>query len=416
MPLTDVAVRTARPTDKPLKLADGRGLFLYVSPTGGKLWRLKYRVDGKEKLLSFGKYPQVSLKEARARCAAAHDLLAEGTDPGVKRKAEAAARKLAGANSFEAVARLWFAKQKPSLVATYAEKIIRSLEVDAFPVIGKRPINEIRPPEVLAMLRKVEARGALETLKRVRQRCADVFTFAIASGLREAENPVTGLEKTLKTARATHRASLPARELPEFFIRLDAARISLPVKLAVRLALLTFLRPGELRCARWQEIDLDAGNWNVPAERDRQRGLIGMKMKESHLVPLSRQAVDVFRQLQDYSGGHDLVWPNRNDPRRPISDGTINSALRAMGYGAAEVSGHGFRATAASALAEMGFRKEVIDRQLSHRERNQVLAAYVHQAEYEEERRRMMQHWADCLDAWKTGAKIVPLKKGKTAA
>lgn len=416
MPLTDVSVRTARPIDKPVKLADSQGMFLYVTPAGGKLWRLKYRIGGKEKLLAIGKYPQVSLKEARSLAAAARHLLSQGVDPGEKRKAEAAAKRMAGANSFEAVARLWFAKQKPSLVPTYAEKIIRSLEVDVFPVIGKRPIDEIRPPEVLAMLRKVEARGALETLKRVRQRAADVFHFAIASGLREAENPVVGLEKTLKTARVEHRASLPARELPELFIRLSAARISLPVKLAVRLALLTFLRPGELRGARWQELDLETSTWIVPAERDRLRGLVGMKMKEAHLVPLSRQAVEVFRQLQDYSGGHDLVWPNRNDPRRPISDGTINSALRAMGYGAAEVSGHGFRATAASALAEMGFRKEVIDRQLSHRERNQVLAAYVHQAEYEAERRRMMQHWADCLDAWQTGAKIVHLKKGKTAA
>lgn len=411
MPLTDVEVRSAKPGDKPVKLSDGEGMFLYIVPTGGKLWRLKYRVDGKEKLLSMGQYPEVTLKQARARRDDARRLLAEGLDPGAIRKATKAAKTAGTVNSFEAVARLWFAKEKASLVATFAAKVIRSLEADVFPAIGTRPVNEIRPPEIVGLLRKIEARGAMETLKRVRQRCADVFTFAITEGLREDVNPVIGMEKSFKPVRPVHRASLPARELPEFFIRLTAARISQPVKLAVRLTLLTFLRPGELRGARWQEINLDGGTWVVPAERDRTRGLIGMKMKEAHLVPLSRQAVEVFKELRGYSGDRDLIFPNRADPRRPISDGTINSALRAMGYSAAEVSGHGFRATAASALSEMGFRREVIDRQLSHRERNPVLAAYVHQAEYEEERRRMMQHWADYLDVLKAGNKIIPMKK-----
>ena len=240
------------------------------------------------------------------------------------------------------------------------------------------------------MLRKVEARGALETLKRVRQRVADVFTFSIAEGLREDVNPVTGLEKALKSAKAEHRPSLHARQLPEFFIRLGAARISRPVKPAVRLSL--FLRPGELRCALWEEIDLETATWSVPGERDRTRGFVGMKMKEDHLVPLSTQAIRVLRELQSYSGDADLVFPNRNDSMRPISDGTVNSALRAMGYSGAEACGHGFRATAASALAEMGFRREVIDCHLSHRERTDVLGAYVHLAEYVDERRHMMQH------------------------
>lgn len=414
MPLTDVAVRTAKPGEKPIKLADEKGMFLFVTPAGAKLWRLKYRFDGKEKLLALGAYPEISLKDARQRRDDARKLLADAKDPGEERKAQRVAKVIAAGNSFETIAKLWHSKVSVEMVPNYAEKVIRSLEKDVFPSLGKRPINDIRPPEVLAMLRKIESRGALETLKRVRQRCADVFTFAIASGLRETENPLVGLEKTLKIAKVQHRPSLPARKLPEFFIRLDAVRISLPVKYALHLVVLTFLRPGELRGARWQEIDLDSGTWIVPAERDRQRGLVGMKMKEAHVVPLSKQAVAIFRELQTYSGDSDLVFPNRNDPLRPISDGTINSALRAMGYSVGEVSGHGFRATAASALAELGFRKEVIDRQLSHRERNQVLAAYVHQAEYVEERRKMMQHWADYVDQLNGGANVIALHS-KTA-
>lgn len=401
MPLSDMAVRSAKPTDRPQKFFDGHGLFLLVTPAGGKLWRFKYFFSGKEKLLALGKYPQITLKEARTLSEDARKLLAHA-DPGEQRKA--------GANTFEAVARRWFARQQKSLVARFATKVIRSLEADVFPVIGDRSVNEIKPPEVLAMLRKIEARGALETLKRVRQRVADVFTFAITEGLREDVNPVTGLEKALQSAKAEHRPSLHSRELPEFFIRLDAARISRPVKFALRLSLLTFLRPGELRCARWQEINLDTATWVVPGERDRTRGLVGMKMKEDHLVPLSRQAVEVFRDLQAYSGDGDLVFPNRNNTDRPFSDGTINSALRAMGYSTAEACGHGFRATAASALAEMGFRREAIDCQLSHRERNAVLGAYVHMAEYVDERRRMMQHWADYLDSLEHGGTITPSK------
>lgn len=398
MSLTNTQIIAAKPAEKPYKLVDEKGMFLFVTPSGSKLWRLKYRYLGKEKLLALGKYPQVGLKRARELRDDARKQLESGSDPSEIKKNEKSARRISADNSFEAVARHWFIKQRSKLEMAYAEKIIRSLEADVFPSIGTRPINDIKPPEVLAMLRKIEARGALETLKRVRQRVADVFTFAIVSGLRESENPVLGLEKALKTVRTKHRASLPAKELPEFFIRLEAARLSLPVKQAVRLITLLFLRPGELRSAHWQEIDLETGTWTVPAERDRSRGMVGMKMKEAHLVPLSRQALEIFKELKIYSGNGDLVFPNRNDPKRPISDGTINSALRAMGYSSDEVSGHGFRATAASALAEMGFRKEVIDRQLSHRERNKVLAAYVHQAEYEQERREMMQSWADFIE------------------
>lgn len=407
--LTDTECRKVQAADKPCKLADEKGLYLLVNGTG-KYWRIDYRFAGKRKTLALGIYPEISLKEARERRDKARKSLDSGIDPAdmMSKKARKAASISAADNSFEAVAREWHAKVSADLVPKYADKVLRSVEMDVFPEIGKRPIAEIKPPEVLAMLRKIEARGTLETLKRVRQRCADVFTFAIASGRRESENPVAGLEKALQTAKAKHYASLHVRQLPEFFIRLDAVRISRPITLAIRLAVLLFLRPGELRSARWKEIDLETATWIVPGERDRERGMTGMKMKDTHVVPLSRQAVEIFRQLLPYSGDRELVWPNRNDPRRPMSDGTVNSALRAMGYSGDEVTGHGFRATAASALAEMGFRKEVIDRQLAHKERNQVLAAYVHQAEYIEERRKMMQAWADHVDKLENGADVIP--------
>lgn len=415
MALSDLAIRRLKPVSKPTKVADEKGLYILLSPTGAKSWRFKYRIAGKEKALCLGQYPDISLKDARDLRDAARNQLALGVDPGEQKKAEKAAKVAATEHTFEAVARRWHARGNPKKpwVPEYAEKIMRSLEVDVFPQIGARQINEIRPPEVLAMLRKVEARGRLETLKRVRQRVRDIFTFAIAEGLRESENPVSGLEKAVKTRQAVHYPALHVRQLPEFFIRLDAARLSMPIKHAVRLTTLLFLRSSELRCARWQELDLDAATWIVPGERDRSRGLLGMKMKRAHTVPLPRQAIEIFRELQAHSGERELVFPNRNDPTRPISDGTINSALRAMGYAAEQVSGHGFRATAASALAEMGFRKEVIDRQLSHQEKDQVLGAYVHQAEYLEERRAMMQQWADYLDSIRNdGGAVIRLMHG----
>lgn len=408
MPLSNVALRNAQPKDRPYKLTDGRGLYLLITAVG-KYWRFDYRFAGKRKTLALGIYPDVTLAHARERREDARKLLANDVDPGVARQDDKRAKLQAAENSFEAIALKWHNTKQHDLVDVYAQKILRSLELDVFPIIGRRPVADIKPPEVLAMLRRIEARGALEQLKRVRQRCSDVFTYAIAEGLRESENPVAGLYKALKAQKATHRSALHVRDLPEFFIRLDAARITLPVKQAIRLMVLLFLRPGELRSACWTEIDLDGATWVVPAERDRSRGMVGMKMREPHTVPLPCQAVEIFRELQDYSGHGELVFPNRNEHQRPISDGTINGALRALGYTNDEVSGHGFRATAASALIEMGYRREVIDAQLAHRDRSEVLGAYVHQATYLDERRLMMQAWADHLDAIKSGARVIPI-------
>lgn len=388
MSLTDTAIRKALPAEKPYKLSDEKGLFLLINPNGSRYWKLKYRFAGKEKKLALGVYPEVSLKLARQKRDEARRLLDAGTDPSEARRTEKIARQVAADSSFEVVAREWHEKQKGEWVETYAAKVLTSLEQDLFPSLGRRPIAEISAAEMLATLKKVEARGALETLKRVRQRASDIFLYAIATG-RVENNPVTGLHKALKTAAVKHRPALHSTGMHEFFIRLDAVRVTVQVKHAITLLALTFLRPGELRGARWEEIDLDAGTWIVPAERDRSRGLVGMKMKEEHTVSLSTQAVAILREMQNITGHRDLVFPNRNDPKRPMSDGTINSALRAMGYAGDEVTGAGFRTTATGALLEMGWSPEVIDRQLAHRERKEACGAYSHQAEYLAERRKI---------------------------
>ncbi|HJV26864.1 MAG TPA: integrase arm-type DNA-binding domain-containing protein [Aromatoleum sp.] len=412
--LTDTACRNAEAIDKPRKLADDKGLYLLISSSGAKYWRMDYRYAGKRKTLALGVYPETSLKSARQKRDDARRALDLGDDPSEVRRQEKVARKVAAATSFEAVAREWYEKKAHEWVPDYASKVITSLEQDLFPSIGRRPVTEITASDLLAALRKVEARGALETLKRVRQRASDVFLYAIATG-RAENNPVAGLYKALKTAPAKHRPALHPSDLRDFFIRLEVVRVSDLVKHAVRLLTLTFLRPGELRGGRWEEIDLESGTWIVPAERDRERGLVGMKMREAHTVPLSSQAVDLLRRIYSITGDRDLVFPNRNDPRRPMSDGTINSALRAMGYSGDEVTGHGFRTTATGALLEMGYRPEVIDRQLAHRERKQVFGAYSHQAEYLTERRKMMQQWGDYLDQLEHGAAVIPFRSNTAA-
>lgn len=407
MALTDTAIRQTKPADKAFKLTDGGGLFLLVQPSGGKLWRMKYRIDGKEKLLSFGAYPEIGLAAARKARAAAREQLAAGTDPSEAKQDAKRAAKIASDNTFEATARAWWAIWRKDKVEGTAQNAIRALELHVFPHIGKKPVATIKPAEILQLLRRIEATGTTETLKRVRARIGEIYIHAIATGIAE-NNPAEGLHKALTTHQEKRRPALRAADLHEFFVRLDAVRISNMIKAAIRLQVLTFVRPGELRCALWDEFDLEQATWTIPAERDRSRGLTGMKMKEEHIVPLSRQAVEILRELKATSGGHDLLFPNRNGQGRPISDGTVNQALRAMGYEAGQVTGAGFRATATGALLELGYRPDVIDKQLAHRERNQVFAAYSHHAQFMTERRAMMQGWADHLDALRKGAKIIP--------
>lgn len=406
MPLTDTAIRQAKPTDQDRKLAAERGLYLLIRPTGSKLWRMDYRFDGKRKTLVLGGYPDVSLVNARKLRDQARELIAAGTDPNQARKDEEAAARLAKENSFEAMARAWHKLHESEWVPTHADKILQSLEKNVFPNLGAKPVNAITAVDVLGVLRQVEARGASDMVKRLRQRIGDVFMYSIACGA-AISNPAEGLHKAVTPYRATRRAALQASELRDFFIRLDAVRLGLPVKHAIRLQVLTFVRPGELRCAMWDEFDLEAGMWIVPGERDRSRGLVGMKMGETHHVPLSRQAIESLEALRAYSGHCDLVFPNRNDSMRTMSNNTVNAGLRAMGYNNDQVSGAGFRATATGALLELGYRPEVIDRQLSHRERKEVFGAYSHQVQYLPERKKMMQAWADHVDRLCKGADVI---------
>jgi integrase len=406
MPLTDVRVRSAKPHAKTVKLFDGGGLYLEVSPAGGKWWRWKYRYGGKEKRLSLGVYPDVSLKSAREKRAAARQQLAAGIDPGQARKAEKIAQ--AGAESFEAIAREWHAKFSPGWVASHGDRILRRLDKDIFPWLGDRPIAEIRAPELLAVLRRIESRGAQETAHRAMQNCGQVFRYAVATG-RAERDPTGDLRGALPPPKEKHHASIiEPKRIGELLRAIDAYEGFFATKCALRLAPLVFVRPGELRKAQWPEIDLEKAEWRIPAER--------MKMREQHIVPLSRQAVEILRDLEPLTGrgipakpdAPRWVFPGGRTRERPMSENAVLAALRRMGYAKDEMTGHGFRSMASTLLHEQGWNHQVIERQLAHAERNAVSAAY-NFAEHLPERRKMMQAWADYLDALKARAEVIPL-------
>lgn len=398
MPLTDAACKNAKPKDKPYKLADGGGLHLLVKPTGGRYWRMKYRHAGKEKLLSFGVYPEVSLSEARDKRDQARTHLAGEIDPAHAKRKEKQLDALNRQNTFEAIAREWHANKKASLTPGYAAEILHRLEVDIFPLIGDRPVAEIEAPDLLEALREIEKRGALELVRRNAQVCGQVFRYAIATG-RAKRNPVPDLKDALKPVQHGHYAALEAKDLPDFLRALDRndARLYALTRLGIRLMMLTFVRTGELIGARWSEFDLDAALWVIPAER--------MKMRKEHAVPLSRQSLEILLELQTVSGGRPLVFPNQAHPDKPMSNNTILFALGRMGY-KGRMTGHGFRALAMSTIKEkLGYRHEVVDRQLAHAHKNKVDAAY-DRAKFLEERIVMMQHWADYLDGV-AGGKVI---------
>jgi integrase len=396
MALTDVAIRKIKPTEKPCKLADGGGLYLLVNPGGSKWWRFKYRFGGKEKLLSLGTYPDTSLAAARERRDEARRQVQAGIDPSEQRKAQKAAGAERAANSFAVIAEEWLAKQR--MAPATLEKARWTLDSLVFPWIGNRPIAEIDTPEMLKLLRRIEERGAHETAHRTKQRCGQIFRYAIATG-RASRDPTADLRGALTPVKVTHRAALtdPAK-VGELLRAIDGYTGGLIARSALKFAPLVFARPGELRQAEWSEIDLDAALWRIPAGK--------MKMREEHIVPLSSQAVAVLRELQPLTGGGQYVFPSERSRQRPMSDGTINAALRRMGFDKDSMTGHGFRAMASTRLNEMGWSPDVIERQLAHAERNKVRAAY-NRAQYIDERKRMMQAWADCLDALCAGASNV---------
>lgn len=403
MALTDTACKNAKPKEdgKPAKLSDEKGLFLLVNATG-KYWRLAYRFNQKQKTLALGVYPDVTLKQAREKRDEARRLLAEGIDPGEHRKIVKATRVLQAENTFEAVAREWFAKYKPTWSDGHAERIIRRLERDIFPWLGSRPIAEIEAPELLANLQRVERRGAIETAHRAMQNAGKVFRYAIATG-RAKHNPAADLVGALTPAMKTSFPTItdPAK-IAELLRAIDGYQGTLETRCALRLAPLVFVRPGELRQAEWCEVDLENALWVIPAER--------MKMREKHLVPLSVQAVEILRELHPLTGNGKYVFPGARSNKRPMSENTINAALRRLGYDKDTMTGHGFRHMASTLLNEQGWNRDAIERQMAHAERNSIRATYNY-AEYMPERVRMMQAWADYLDSLKAGAKITPIFK-----
>ena len=406
MSLTDKSIRTARHSDKAVRLFDGGGLYLEFAPKGGKWWRLKYRFGGKEKRFSLGVYPHVTLKQARERRDEAKKLLANGIDPSVQRKASNAAVTERAANSFEAIAREWFASFSRKWVKGHSDKVLRRLEHNVFPYLGARPIAEITTRELLVVLRKVEGRGAIETAHRTKQNCSQVFRYAVATG-RAERDPTVELRGALTPVRERHHPSITDPKAIGALLRAIVGYDgSLVTRCALRLAPLTFVRPGELRRAEWPEFDFDKAEWRIPAER--------MKMREQHIVPLSTQAVAVLMELQPLTGRNRYVFPGARTNGRPMSENTVNAALRRLGYASDQMTGHGFRSMASTLLNEQGWHRDAIERQLAHAERDNVRAAYNY-AEHLPERRRMMQAWSDYLDTLANGAQVIALRSGNAA-
>jgi integrase len=404
MPLTDTTVRNAKPESKPRKLADEKGLFLLIHSNGSKYWRFKYRFDGKEKLLALGIYPDVSLAQARQRRDEARKLLANKVDPGVYKQEAKRARKDMAGNSFEAIGREWYAKHSPNWAPSHGDKIIRRLERDIFPWIGSRPIAEITAHILLTTLRRIEERGALETAHRAHQNCSQIFRYAVATG-RAERDPCADLRGALPPAKEKHHPSITDPvAIGELLRAVEGYRGSFVTKCALQLAPLLFVRPGELRRAEWSEVNLENAEWRIPGEK--------MKMRAVHIVPLCSQAVSILQSLHSLTGEGKYVFPGVRTVSRPMSENTVNGALRRLGYSKEEMTGHGFRSMASTLLNEQGWNRDAIERQLAHAERDSVRAAYNY-AEHLPERRKMMQSWADYLDDLKSGAKVISLKSVK---
>jgi len=405
MPLSDVQVRTAKPREKDYKLSDGGGLYLLITSTGGKLWRMKYAYDGKEKQLAFGAYPTVTLQDARQRREDAKKLLSNGVDPQEVKKSLKAATVAETENGFEVVAREWHGKFSGSWSPSHTETTIKRLELDVFPILGARPVGEIKAPELLAMLRRIESRGALETAHRVRTICGQIFRYALATG-RAERDPAADLKGALPPYKKGHLAAITdPKEVASLLRAIDGFQGSFVVKSALLLSPLFFVRPGELRQAEWAEIDFEAATWNIPAER--------MKMKVAHLVPLSSQALKVLNELYALTGRSIYLFPCHRSFARPMSNNAINAALRRMGFEKDEMTGHGFRAMARTILDEvLQVRVDYIEHQLAHAVRDANGRAY-NRTSHLAERRKMMQLWSDYLEGLKQGAKVLPLRRAE---
>ncbi|HDL7170753.1 TPA: integrase arm-type DNA-binding domain-containing protein [Yersinia enterocolitica] len=404
MALTDIKVRTVKPLDKPFKLTDGEGMHLLVNPNGAKYWRLQYRFGGKQKMLALGVYPTVTLADARKRREMAKKLVSDGIDPAEKKKEDKIEQ--SGSTTFEAVARDWHAACSKKWSSSHSERVLKSLADNLFTSIGKSRIADLKTKDLLAPIKVVEATKRFEVAARLQQRTTAIMRFAVQSGLIDY-NPAQEMAGAIAVAKRQHRPALEFEHIPELLDRVENFKGRKLTKLAVKLSLLVFIRSSELRFARWSEIDFDNAMWTIPAEREPLKGVKhshrGSKMRTPHLVPLSNQSLIVLEEIKTISGGYDLIFIGDHNPGKPMSENTVNTALRGMGYDTkTDVCGHGFRAMACSALVECGlWSKDAVERQMSHQERNSVRAAYIHKAEHLGERRLMIQWWADYLDALK---------------
>jgi integrase len=404
-PLSDIQVNKAKPKATNYKLNDGFGLYLLVTSTGGKLWRFDYRFNEKRKVLALGVYPSVTLADARERREDARKLLANGVDPGQIKKAQKQAGKDIRENTFEVIAREWHEKFSGQWSPDHAETTMDRLKRDVFPWLGDKPISEIKPPDLLAILRRVESRGALETAHRIRTICGQVLRYAVATGRAERDS-AADLRGALPPVQEKHHAALTdPKEVGDLLRAIDGLKCTFPVKCAMKLAPMLFVRPGELRHMEWSEIDFDNAQWNIPGEK--------MKMKQPHIVPLAEQALSILEELKPLTGSGRYVFPCNRSPMRPMSNNAINAALRRMGYTSDDMTGHGFRAMARTILDEvLQVRPDFIEHQLAHAVRDPNGRAYNRTAHLVE-RRKMMQQWADYLDGLKAGAKVIPFKRAE---
>ncbi|EKF8531464.1 integrase arm-type DNA-binding domain-containing protein [Salmonella enterica subsp. enterica serovar Derby] len=408
MRLTDIAVKNAKPSDKQIKLSDGKGLYLLVHPNGSKYWQAAYRYDGKQKVFSIGTYPSVSLSEARTSLLEMKSLLANGIDPLQQKKAAKAEER--GDFTFEAVAREWHKKMAVSerWIPKHSERVLNSLINHLFTAIGSRDVKTLKTRDLLLPLRKIEAKGQNETASRLKQRITAIMRYAVQEDL-ITQNPADYLDGTLTTPKRNHYPALELEQIPDLLARIDAYNGSRLTVLALKLTLLVFIRSSELRFARWPEIDLKNQLWIIPPEREEIKNVRfserGSKMRMPHYIPLSNQAIDVLKELKeisyDISDGEGLIFIGCHDYKKPMSENTLNKALRQMGYDTkTQICGHGFRTMACSSLVESGiWTEDAIERQMSHKEQNNVRAAYTHKAKHITQRRLMIQWWADYLDA-----------------
>ncbi|MEQ4694556.1 tyrosine-type recombinase/integrase [Providencia manganoxydans] len=396
MKLTVKQIDSSKPKEKNYKLSDGGGLYLLVKTNGGRYWRLKYRIDGKEKLLAIGIYPTVTLADARRKRDDAKRLLADGIDPNQQRKEQKQASKIDSVNTFKNIALEWYEGRKDRWSVGYRDDMMDAFEKDVFPYIGNRPIAEIKPMELLEVLSIMEKRGATEKLKKVRQRCGEVWKYAIITG-RAEYNPAPDLASAFVPHKREHYAHLSVSELPEFLSSIDKYMGSQIVRVALRVLILTGVRPGELRKAEWSEINFDTGVWEIPAEK--------MKMRRPHIVPLSEQVIDLLKQIHPISGSYQYIFPSRTDYRKHISDMALNTMIRRMGY-SGRATGHGFRHTMSTILHEQGYNTAWIETQLAHVDKNSIRGTYNH-AQYIDGRREMLQWYADYMDALENGDNVV---------